>query len=78
MQLAQDVPGDIIVKLVVVKSWTKQDELSFVNKMKEAIGLEWGISIMLVDSIDLTVRGKHRFVIQNIPLKDVWSGSQLQ
>jgi len=75
MQIIQDRPGAISIRLMVVAGWTAADEREFKGDMMRAISHSWEISFEYVDSIELTASGKHRFVIQNLPLPAVWAGS---
>jgi phenylacetate-CoA ligase len=76
MQIIQNRPGAITVRLMVVPKWTTRDEGELMDDMSAAIGDDWEIEIEYVDNIELTARGKHRFVIQNLSLPDVWAGAQ--
>lgn len=76
LQIVQDHPGDIVLRLLVVSEWSVEDENRMLRDMFEVLGRDWEIKIEYVDRIELTARGKHRFVIQNLPLTEVWSGAQ--
>lgn len=74
IQLVQDCPGAVTVRLMVLGGWTRQDERQLRNEMLRAIGDDWEIRIEYIDSMELTPSGKHRFVIQKLPLHHVWAG----
>ena len=76
LQLEQDRPGAVVVRIVPAAGWTLEDEERLRRDMRAAIGEEWHVDIERVDSIPLTDRGKHRFVIQHLPLTGVWDGDQ--
>lgn len=77
LQLIQERPGELIVKLVVDRlSWNGSDEVELRSQMSQVLVDNWQLDFIYVDSIDLTPAGKHRFVIQHIPLDNVWSGEQ--
>ena len=77
MQIVQDRPGEIVVRLAVTSQWSGDDQSEFHQQMLRALGqTSWQIAYDYVDAIPLTARGKHRFVIQNLPLADTWAGQQ--
>ena len=77
MQLIQDRPGEILVRLIVVDAWSNEDQAEFRNQMIQALDdHSWQIDYEYVNDIPLTARGKHRFVIQNIPLAGMWDGER--
>lgn len=78
LQIVQDRPGAIEVNLIVTPEWDASDERALAAQMRQAVGHDWEIEFKYRQNIERTSRGKHRFVIQNIPLADVWSGAQDQ
>lgn len=75
IQLVQNHPGQVTIRLVVAPDWQPTDERELLHDMRAALGHGWTIDIAYTDSIELTTAGKHRFVVQNIPLPQVWSGA---
>jgi len=78
LQIIQHHPGAITVNLTVTPDWTLADERALAAEMHHAVGSDWQIVFEYKDRIERTGRGKHRFVIQKLPLTDVWSGGQGQ
>jgi phenylacetate-CoA ligase len=76
MQIVQDRPGEMVVRLMVNDDWVPADEHELRQEMGAVLADNWQFGFDYVDSIPFTAAGKHRFVIQNIPLDTVWAGEQ--
>ncbi len=78
MQLVQNEPGAVIVRLVPTSGWTDADEEELIHDMHRALGGGWKIEVQRVDHIELTQRGKQRFVLQNVAAPDAlnWAGER--
>lgn len=76
IQVVQDRPHALRIRLVVVPEWTPADERRLREEMDLALGGGWEIELEYAESIELTSSGKHRFVVQNLPLSGLWSGAQ--
>ena len=65
MQLQQDEPGKLLVRIVRGPRFGHADEDSLKRMMLESISGKLALSFEYVDHISKTHRGKHRFLIQN-------------
>lgn len=68
MQLYQDKPGEIIVKIVPTNEYMEQDSQEIKTKMESAVGGRLKVQVELVDEIPRTQRGKYRFLEQKLDL----------
>lgn len=75
MQIVQERPSAITVRLVATPDWTPDDERRLRDEMRAVTGAEWAIDFEYVDNLQLTAGGKHRFVVQKLPLDGLWSGA---
>jgi phenylacetate-CoA ligase len=69
MQLFQQKEGELVVKIVRTPKYSKKDEQEIRLKMQRAVGNGLDIGFNYVDHIPLTPGGKHRFLIQELPVK---------
>ncbi len=60
-QIYQSKIGEIIINIVKGENFSENDELEIVNKFKN-IG-NFDVMLNFVDKIELTIRGKYRFVV---------------
>jgi phenylacetate-CoA ligase len=70
MKLYQDKIGDVIVKIVSSIGFAKEDQLEIVDKMQTATSNKISVFIELVENVDLTERGKLRFLDQRLNIRD--------
>lgn len=68
MKLYQDKIGDVIVKIVPSIDFAKEDQLEIVDKMKTATSNKINVYIEEVENVDLTERGKLRFLDQHLDI----------
>lgn len=66
MQLLQNTPGFVEVRVVRGGEYRSQDELEIRTKMEAAAAGGLKTTFSYVDEIPRTRRGKHRFLIQGI------------
>lgn len=76
LQLVQERPGEMVVRLMVNEFWNEADEAELKTEIHKVLDNNWLVRFDYVDFIDFTDAGKHRFVLQYIPLDSVWSGDQ--
>lgn len=69
MQIIQEKVGEIKVKIIKSSQYSDKDEDEIISKMGKAVGYGLNIEFDYVDHITRTNRGKHRFLIQKIPIK---------
>jgi phenylacetate-CoA ligase len=74
IQLVQDEPGKIVVRLVKQPDFDVSDENEIRNKITSCVKTGLEVSFEYVDLIPPTARGKHIFVKQSLPLPSAWSG----
>lgn len=68
-QFYQDTRGEVELRIVPMEAYSKsKDEQSIVKGLKEKVGDELDIEIVLLDSIELTGREKQLFLIQKLKL----------
>lgn len=68
-QFVQNIPGICILKIVKNSEYRAEDEKKIMAEMKKKFGNSLNIEFKYVNSIDRTIRGKQRYIIQNI--KDI-------
>lgn len=68
MQLVQEEPGKITVKIVKSDLYTASDEAEIFDKMETATNNMLDISFEYTEKIPRTDLGKYRFLIQKIPI----------
>lgn len=76
IQVVQREPQVLTIRLVVTPEWSVEDGNQLKGEMLNALGGNWKLKIELTDQMELTPSGKHKFVVQHLPLPDVWSGNQ--
>lgn len=65
IQVIQDKPDEIVIKMIVNSSFTPDTKLKISNYWENYIGSDVNLIIEIVDSIKLTPTGKLRTVIRN-------------
>lgn len=69
MQIVQNVPGSIILKILPLANFLNKDKGSIMQKLINSVKKDsLSIEIQLVKDIEKTHRGKHKLLIQNIDL----------
>ena len=69
MQLFQEKVGKITAKIVKASNYSDADENEILFKIKKASGDKLDMKIVYVDFIPSTKRGKHKFLIQRLPIE---------
>lgn len=77
LQLVQDKPGEVLVRIARDPDFTSMDEREIREKMVGAVGSGLELSFDYVDHIPPTARGKHVFVKQALPLPSAWAGADV-
>lgn len=65
-QIYQKTVGEIVVRIVKNRNFSKSDEKKILNKLNEKLGKDIKISVEYLDEIKRTGSGKLRFVISEI------------
>ena len=68
-QLYQDTEGELLISIVTTDTFSKKDEDILKNQVNKKIGDLFTITFRIVDTIPRTSAGKHRYLIQKIPIK---------
>lgn len=68
MQLEQNEIGKVTVRIEEKEKFNQEDINEVISKMESACNDNLNVNIEFVDSIARTVRGKHKFLIQNLKL----------
>jgi len=76
MQLVQEKKGSIIINIVKADNYSRKDEEEIKAKLQYAVGGTLDIEFNYVDDIERTKRGKHKFLIQKLPVKFGLDGLQ--
>ena len=66
MQLVQDVPGHVEVRIVRGDGYGGKDEDEIRSRIGDAVGEGLDVSFEYPDDIERTKRGKHQFFVQEI------------
>jgi phenylacetate-CoA ligase len=67
-QLYQDCEGEIILHIVKKEGFSNNDVRHIRENFQTRLGDEFSLSLMYVDTISRTSRGKYQFLIQKIPI----------
>lgn len=65
-QFIQNVPGECFIRIVRNKNYTLEDERNILHELREKFQDSLQVKIEYVQGIEKTMRGKQRFIIQNI------------
>ncbi len=68
-QLYQDTEGEIILNIVKTQKYSNADSQTIKKNFQKRFGTEFKLTICQVDQIPQTKRGKHRFLIQKLPIE---------
>jgi phenylacetate-CoA ligase len=77
LQIEQNQPGSIILRLASTPAFNKEDEEEIREKVAACVKSGLTISFDYVDLIEPTARGKHLFLKQSLPLSSAWAGEVL-
>jgi len=69
MQIVQKEKGKIEIKIVKSGSFTERDEKEIISRIQDAVGDGLDLEINYVNKISRTKRGKHKFLVQKLPIK---------
>lgn len=67
-QLYQDREGEIILNIVKKEGFSDEDVRHIRENFQKRLGDEFSLSLLYMDSIPLTSRGKYQFLIQKLPI----------
>lgn len=65
-QVIQEEPGELLLRLQVDETYSRQQEPRLIEKIREKCGKDMSIDIEFVDKMPLTESGKHRFIISRV------------
>jgi len=68
-QLYQDREGEIILHIVKKEGFSDDDVRHIRENFQKRLGDEFSLSLIYMDSIPLTGRGKYQFLIQKLPIQ---------
>ena len=68
-QFYQDEKGRVVFNVMKKETYTEEDTKHIKRALRERLGESVEISIRFVDAIPRTQSGKHRFLIQKLPVK---------
>ncbi len=69
MQLLQHREGELVIKIVKTPGYSTKDEQEILSKIQSCVGDGLNINFDYVDNIPRTKSGKHRFLIQKLPIR---------
>lgn len=70
-QLAQKVPGELIIRYVTDKEVTDEEINSIIEKCRYRLGEAFNFKVEQVDKLQLTPRGKYKLIVQYINPMDM-------
>ena len=70
MQIINTEPGKLIVKVIPKKSFSNEHIQEIENSLSRKEGMPFQTKVNVVDKIDGTKRGKHRFLIRKFSLEE--------
>lgn len=68
-QFYQDREGEVLLNVVKKAGYTGRDTEYIKKELQKKLGTDVKLDICFVESIERSVRGKHRFLIQKLPVK---------
>ena len=68
-QYYQEREGELVLNIVKTQDYSEKDSQEIKQKFQKKFGNELNLTISFVDEIPLTKRGKHKLLIQNLPVK---------
>jgi len=69
IQLVQKKEGEVIIKIIKAIGYSDKDENEILTKMQKAVGDRLDIKLEYVYHIPYTKSGKHKFLIQKLPIE---------
>lgn len=63
-QLAQKIPGELIIRYVSDKEVTAEEIISIIKKCRYRLGEAFSFKVEQVDKLQLTPRGKYKLIVQ--------------
>jgi phenylacetate-CoA ligase len=66
MQLQQDRAGEILVRVVPAGGFSRSDAMEIERKIASVSGGKLRARVQVIEELSLTLRGKHRFLVQNM------------
>ena len=70
MKLYQDEIGEVVVNIVPVHGFNKEDQKEIIHKMQIATQNKINVYIKIVEYVDITERGKMKFLDQRLDIRD--------
>lgn len=68
-QLYQEKEGELILNIVKDDGFCQEDVSEITETMRRRLGEEFTVSVVTMDSIARTTRGKYQFFVQKVPIK---------
>ena len=68
-QLFQDTPGKLILNILKGNNYANKDEKKIIDAFFKTYGNEVDLSIRYVEDIPRSTRGRHKFLIQKLPIE---------
>lgn len=65
-QVIQEKYGELLLRLIVDRNYSRDSESKLVKKIKENCGEAMSVEIEIVDELPLAESGKHRFIISKV------------
>ena len=69
LQFYQEKKGEIILRIVKRNTYSDNDTKYIKKEMKKRLGDGVNLEIQFVDNIPRTPIGKHRFLVQKLPIE---------
>jgi len=70
-QLYQDREGEIVLHIVKKEGFSDDDVRHIKENFQNRLGNEFSLSVVYLDSIPRTSRGKYQFLVQKLPIKNI-------
>lgn len=71
-QFYQEKKGEVIFRIIKMDSYTDNDEKNIRQQLLKKLGDNFSLTIVYVEEIPRTLRGKQKFLIQKLPV-DIWN-----
>ncbi|MDI6449526.1 AMP-binding protein [Anaerobaca lacustris] len=71
LQLEQQVAGRLLMRIVKRPEYREEDEREIVNRLVHSVSGRLDVSVVYVDQIPKTLRGKHVFLVQRLHDQDL-------
>jgi len=72
IQFLQETPGELIIRVVKSPSYSDEEVEAYILKLfRTRLGGMFKLSVVFVDHIPRTLRGKYRYLIQKLSLSDM-------